>query len=48
VTTVNVAAVPLKVTLVAPVKFVPRIFTAPPTWREGGRVSTNGPRSLLN
>ena len=36
-TTVNVAAVPLNVTLVAPVKFVPRILTAVPTFQH-----TNG------
>jgi hypothetical protein len=42
-TTVNFAAVPLKVTLVAPVRSVPRIMTAVPTLPEVGRVSTNGP-----
>ena len=42
--TVNVAAVPLKVTLVAPVRLVPRIVTAAPTAPEVGCVSTNGPR----
>src|ERR1700691_2723604 len=43
-TTVNVAAVPLNVTLVAPVRSVPRILTAAPTLPEVGTVSTNGPR----
>jgi hypothetical protein len=43
-TTVNLAAVPLKLTLVAPVRLVPRIFTADPTLPKGGRVFTNGPR----
>src|SRR5580658_7120039 len=42
-TTLNLAAVPLKVTLVAPFKFVPRIVTAVPTLPEIGLVSTNGP-----
>ena len=42
--TVKVAAVPLKVTLVAPFRFVPRILTAVPTLPEVGTVSTNGPR----
>jgi hypothetical protein len=32
------------VTLVAPVRFVPRILTATPTLPEVGFVSTNGPR----
>src|ERR1700691_1148470 len=43
-TTVNVAAVPLKVALVAPVRSLPRILTDTPTAPEAGRVSTNGPR----
>src|ERR1019366_9283852 len=43
-TTVNVAGVPLKVTLVEPVKFVPRIMTGAPKFPEVGTVSTNGPR----
>ena len=43
-TTVNTAAVPLKVTLVAPARFVPRILTAAPTLPEVGRVFTNGAR----
>ncbi len=49
-TTVNVAAVPLNVTLVAPVSFVPRILTAAPTLPEVGSVSTNGrrPTARLN
>ena len=42
--TLNFAAVPLKVTLVAPLKSVPRILTAVPTLPESGSVSTNGPR----
>ncbi len=42
--TLNSAAVPLKVTLVAPVRSVPRILTAAPTLPEFGNVSTNGPR----
>ena len=41
--TVNVAAVPLKVTAVAPVRLVPRILTAAPTLPEVVCVSTNGP-----
>jgi hypothetical protein len=40
-TTVNAAAVPLKVTLLAPVKSVPRILTAVPTLPEVGSVFTN-------
>lgn len=40
-TTVNVAAVPLKLTLVAPLRFVPRITTALPTLPEVGTVLTN-------
>src|ERR1039458_879490 len=43
-TTVNVAAVPLKMTLVAPVRLLPRILTNAPTLPEVGRVVTNGPR----
>lgn len=43
-TTVKLAATSLKVTLVAPVKLVPRILTAAPTVAEVGSVSTNGPR----
>jgi hypothetical protein len=43
-TTVNVAAVPLKVMLVASVRSVPRILPAAPTLPEAGRVLTNGPR----
>ena len=43
-TTVNMAAVPLKVTLVAPVRLVPKILTAAPTSPEVVCVSTNGPR----
>jgi hypothetical protein len=43
-TTVNLAAMPLKVTLVAPVRLVPRILMAVPTAPEEGCVSTNGPK----
>src|ERR1035438_5621942 len=42
--TVKTAAVPSKRSLVAPVRFVPRILTAAPTLPEAGSVSTNGPR----
>jgi hypothetical protein len=42
--TVNVAALPLNVTLVEPVRLVPRIFTAFPSLPEVGFVSTKGPR----
>src|SRR5580704_5050652 len=42
--TLNFAAVPLKLTLVAPVRSVPRILMAAPTSPEFGSVSTNGPR----
>src|SRR5580658_8133593 len=42
--TVKTAAVPLKLTLVAPVRSVPRILTVPPAGPEVGCVSTNGPR----
>ena len=41
---VNVAGVPLKVTLVAPVRLFPRILTTAPTLPEEVCVSTNGPR----
>ncbi len=41
--TVNTAGVPLNVTLVAPVKLVPRILIAPPILPEVGIVSTKGP-----
>ena len=43
-TTLKAAAVPLKLTLVAPVRSVPRIVTAAPALPEVGSVSTNGPR----
>jgi hypothetical protein len=43
-TTVKTAAVPLKLTLVAPVRLVPRILTDAPTLPEVVCVSTNGPR----
>ena len=42
-TTVNAAAAPWNVTLLAPVKFVPRIVTDEPTLPLVGAVSTNGP-----
>jgi hypothetical protein len=42
--TVKVAATPLKVTLVAPVRLVPRTLTVPPTGPGVGCVSTNCPR----
>src|SRR5579859_7487132 len=41
-TTVKTAAVPLNLTLVAPVRSVPRILTAAPTLPEVGCVFTNG------
>jgi hypothetical protein len=41
---VKTAAAPLKLTLVAPVRSVPRISTVAPTLPEVGSVSTNGPR----
>src|SRR5580658_8845585 len=44
--TVNVAAVPLNVTLLAPVRFVPRIVTDAPTLPETGSVSTKGLRPI--
>ena len=40
--TLNVAAVPLKVTPVVPIKSFPKIVTLRPTLPEGGSVSTNG------
>src|ERR1039457_6145408 len=43
-TTSKTAAVPLKLTLVAPVRSVPRILTVAPTLPKGGRGFTNGPR----
>jgi hypothetical protein len=41
--TVNSAAAPLNVTLLAPVRFVPKISTGHPTSPEVVCVSTNGP-----
>jgi hypothetical protein len=41
--TVNAAEVPLKLTLVAPVRFVPRILTTDPTGPKVVWVLTNGP-----
>ncbi len=43
-TTLKTAAVPLNVTLVAPVSFVPRILPAAPTLPEVVCVSRNGCR----
>ena len=45
-TTVKVASLPLKLTLVAPVRLVPRMLTVAPTFAAVGCVSTNGPRSI--
>ena len=42
-TTVNVAAAPLKVTRVVPVKLVPRMVILSPTLPEVGRGSMKGP-----
>src|ERR1700724_872151 len=47
-TTVNVAGVPLKLTLVAPVKLVPKILTATPTLPEVGCVFTKGARPVAS
>jgi hypothetical protein len=41
--TVNVAAVPLKLTLVVPVRLFPRMMTLAPTLPDVGSVSTNAP-----
>src|ERR1017187_2472591 len=43
-TTVNKAAAPVKVTLVPPVRPLPRMLRAAPTLPERGRVFTNGPK----
>ena len=43
-TTLNVAGVPLKVTLLAPVSCVPRIRTGAPTNAKVGCAATKGPR----
>ena len=43
-TTVNGAGVPLKRTVLDPVKFVPSILTIPPTLPKSGSVSTKGPK----
>jgi hypothetical protein len=43
-TTLKVAALPLKVTDVVPVRSVPRTMTVVPTAPIVGTVSTNGPR----
>jgi hypothetical protein len=39
---VNFAGMPLKLTPLAPLRFVPRILTFAPTLPEEGKVSTNG------
>jgi hypothetical protein len=41
--TLKLAALPLKVTLVVPVKLFPRIMTAAPNSPEAGSVRTKGP-----
>src|SRR5207302_3832005 len=41
-TTLNLAAVPLKLTAVAPVRLVPRMITFVPAAPDVGRVPTNG------
>jgi hypothetical protein len=43
-TTVNVAAMPSNVTLVAPVRLLPKILTAEPTAPDVGSGFTNAPR----
>jgi hypothetical protein len=43
-TTSKTAPVPSKLTLVAPVRLVPRILTVVPAEPEAGSVSTNGPK----
>ena len=43
---VKVAGIPLKLTAVAPVKFVPRIVTFPPTGPETRCGVTKGPRPV--
>ena len=42
-TTVKLADVPLKVTLVVPVRLFPRMITDEPTWPEAVTVWTKGP-----
>ena len=42
--TENVAEMPLKLTLVAPVRSVPRILTVVPILPDRGSIFTNGPR----
>jgi hypothetical protein len=44
--TVNEAAEPLKATLVAPLRFVPRIVIVAPTLPNEGCAFTNGPRPV--
>jgi hypothetical protein len=46
-TTLKTAGVPLKLTLVEPVRLVPRIVTAAATLPEVVCVSTNGPKDLI-
>jgi len=46
--TVNVAGVPLNVTLIAVVSLVPRILTAAPALPEVGSVCTNGCRPMTS
>jgi hypothetical protein len=46
-TTLNVAAIPSKLTVVAPVRFVPRIVTLFPAAPDAGMVLTNGPSPVL-
>jgi len=45
---VNTAGVPLKLTLVVPIRSVPRIWITAPTWPTWGSVSTNGPSPTDN
>src|SRR5271155_160381 len=47
-TTLKPAAAPLKVMLVAPVRFVPKTITFLPTLPDVGSVPTNGPSPTLN
>src|SRR5215471_9055076 len=46
VTLSNGAVVPLKATLIVPVRLFPRMITLAPTLPEVGLVSTNGPRPV--
>ena len=47
-TTVNDDEVPLKLTLVVPVRFVPRMIVEDPTFPCGASTFTNGPRPVAN